>query len=232
MIIFVKVRNDEGNLYDSYDDYWKLVNLSKFESCELDEVNPNSENIYVFSPDNGNVKECCKREHKAKYILWQMERGIEGAIKDYFDEIWVSDRYFHSLINHPKCKYVILGGHLSLGGRPKEPKKWDYVHLSYLLGRRKEKIDNLIKEGYTIAPNGWGEVKEKSLAYSKMGICFHQDEMPIIEPLRYVLFACWKLPMLAEFSQDFFPYAPLNAQENYKLMTEKYTFRKCVEGAV
>ncbi len=49
------MRNDEGEIYRSYVDYWKLVELSKFDTCELDEVDRDSDNTYIFSPVNGNT---------------------------------------------------------------------------------------------------------------------------------------------------------------------------------
>ena len=57
---FVKVRNDQGEIYPSYDIIWQMIDWN-FESCELDEVDPNSNETYIFMPDNGNVKACCAR---------------------------------------------------------------------------------------------------------------------------------------------------------------------------
>ena len=47
-IVFVRVRNDHGKLYDSYTDYNKLIDLSGFDRCELNEVEHGSDNVYIF----------------------------------------------------------------------------------------------------------------------------------------------------------------------------------------
>lgn len=247
--IFVFVRNDEGRLYDSYDDYWKLVLLSEFKTCELEEVDQASHNIYIFSPNNGNVKATCEIPHQATYILWQLERPgkIENIVPTYFNEMWVSDRYFHRLVNSEKCKFVPIGGHKNLRNPlPVITLAYNFVHLSYLYGERLEKVKKLTDAGYTMAPNGWGEDKRLSLSSSTWGLALHQDDMLIIEPLRYTLFGCWKLPIIAEYSEDFYPYKVTtlekfnsgnfdngrNIYDNYQLLTEEMTFRKVVGAAL
>lgn len=248
-VIFVKVRNDKGKLYDSYTDYWSLVELSEFPTCELDDVDPESNNIYVFSPDNGNVKACCERPHKAKYILWQLERPTHTGLNmpTYFDEMWVSDLHLFQMVNNPKCKYVVIGGHPGLGEFSfYEPKTYDFAHMSYAYGRREAMYDELRRMGYSLAPNGWGEERHKVLKSSRAMLCFHQDDMPVIEPLRYVLAACYGLPIIAEASENHYPYAvqiyngnhpnrdewEQIAQENRQRMTEELTFRKCIEDVL
>lgn len=247
-LYFVKVRNDQGELYASYEVYWKLIGLTGFATCELSEIDPESDNIYIFAPDNGNVAETCKGPHKAKYILWYLERvfGDETIlerpdllIKDYFDEVWCSDRHMYKTIkkdwdkreNAPKLQFVMIGGHKDLGGEPKEPKKWDFVTIAYLYGRRFEKVEQFKAKGFTFAPSMWGDETAETLAYSRKGFCYHQDELPIIEPLRYTYFACWKLPMEWEYSVDTYPYTG-DVEEDYRLMTEVHTFDKCVKDAI
>lgn len=246
--IFVKVRNDEGKIYDSYDDFWSLVKLSGFKSCELDDVKPESQRVYVFTPDNGNVKACCEREHRATYILWQLERPgkVENKVPEHFDRMWVSDRYFEQLVNNDRVKYVPIGGHPDFGewSYDYEPKKYDFAHISYAYGRRLALMEALESEGYSLAPAGWGEKRDESLKESRNMLCLHQDDMPVIEPLRYTIAACYGLPIVAEESRDFYPYfvqvlgkpggkSKLDiAKMNYELMTQRLTFRRCVQEAL
>lgn len=243
--IFVKVRNDQDKLYDSYSDYWSLVEYCSYPTCELDDVDPESEHTYIFSPDNGNVKACCDRPHTAKYILWQLERPTHTGLNlpSYFDEMWVSDLHLFQMVNDPKCKYVVMGGHPALGEFSFfEPKKYHFAHMSYAYGKREAMYDELRQMGYTFAPNGWGEKRHNILKESKAMLCFHQDSMPVIEPLRYVLAACYGLPIIAEHSENYYPYVVqvyngnhLNEQEwesiameNRRRMTEELTFRQCI----
>jgi hypothetical protein len=246
-VIFVKVRNDRGNTYDSYTDYWSLVDLSGFKTCELGEIVKDSDNIYIVSPVNGNSREAmnARAEHKCKFVMWQLERAPKDArindVPPHFNEIWVSDRHYRQANMNLPIKYVILGGHKGLGCKCEMPKVYDFAHMSYLYGRREHLYNQIRYQGWSFAPNCWGADRDKALAASRLGLCLHQDETPIIEPLRYVLFACWKLPIVAEYSADYYPYKTYNLEQiriatdwetNYANMTEKYTFKTCVEAAV
>lgn len=259
-IIFIKVFNDSGHPYDwsygipagshSYTDYHALIRLSGFKTCELGEVDFDSENYYIFAPKNGYTDAALNRPHRCKIIHWSLERpGTEDCA--YVDETWVSDRYQHRLANNPRFRYVPMGGHPSLGGDRKLPILWDLAFFSYMVGEREAKIHRLFEKGLLIAPNGYGEAREYGLAHSRFGLCLHQTPHPIIEPLRYTLFACWRLPLICEWSEDFWPYNVLpfepdlktvlemdqgfvedTARANYVTLTERLTFRNCVEQAV
>ncbi|MCR4307720.1 MAG: hypothetical protein NUV80_04095 [Candidatus Berkelbacteria bacterium] len=243
--IFVNVRNDSGDFYDSYDIIYQLIRLSEFETCELDEVKPESKNIYIFPINNGNVAACCERPHKARYILWNIEipGQVEVRCPDYMDEMWVSCQYFYSLIPEKK-KFVPLGGHPGLIKEPFTVKKWDFCHLSYIYGKRAEQVAKLESEGFTMAPIGWGEVRDDSVACSRWGLCLHQHAVPALSPQRMTLFACRKLPIVIE-ECDPYPYQVVKLQDfnrgldfssiieqNFILFTEKYTFRNMVEAAL
>lgn len=258
--IFVKVRNDQGEIYDSYTDFWTLIELSGFATCELNDLGSHKAATYIFAPDNGNVKAALihlRATHPDGYksILWQLERPgkIENVIPDYFDEMWVSDRSFAERINDPHCKFVILGGHIALGKPSSPQKKYDFIHLSYLYGERAQKVTQLEQLGYSMAPNGWSNERDEALAVSRYGLCLHQDQEPIIEPLRYTLFSCWGIPIVNETCTDWYPYScPIDvktffnqqvdngvlalletsAKMNYKRMTQEYTFRHSILEAL
>jgi hypothetical protein len=246
--IFVKVRNDEGEIYQSYSDYWTLVELSGFSTIELDEVNPNDGRTYIFTPNNGNVEACCRRPHKSRYILWNLEIPIiiEGFLKstvkcpDYFDEMWVSCRYFHG-ISPNKTKFVPLGGHIGLYKEPVLEKRWDFCHIAYIYGKRLEQVQQLESRGFTMAPIGWGDIRDESIACSRWGLCLHQNPVPALSPQRMTLFACRKLPIVIEkcdpypyqavLLDDFLPdkdYTEI-VDKNFEMFTDKLSFRNCVE---
>lgn len=251
--VFVKVRNDQGEIYGSYRDYWRLVELSGFPTCELSEIDLTKPIAYIISPDNGNVAEVLRglrvhqHLHRGKTILWQLERPgkVLNEIPEYFDEMWVSDRYHASLVDDVCCYYVPLGGHLNIAGEKGEP-LWDFVVTAYLYGQREAKVEQLKAEGYTIAPNDFDfQIREYSLAHSRYGLCFHQDEEPVIEPLRFMLYACWRLPLIVEPSVDYFPYEvmPIQALQrgnlypdmvnhNYERVVIEHPFKKNVLEAL
>ncbi len=249
-IYFVKMRNDQGELYPSYIDYWKLVELSGFRTCELNEVDRDSDNVYIFSPVNGNTIAWMQSPHKARFICWQLERPNkqDATCREYgiksVGEMWVSDRALAEACN---CTYVPMGGHPDLVKMTNDPcGEYDFVHMAYLYGERKAKVDALAREGYKIAPASFKN-RDSILMKSKYGLCLHQDEFPTIEPLRYTLFACACLPIFAEKSDDFYPYKVFDISEigkysedfmfdisnyNNKLLTEELTFKNCVLNAL
>ncbi len=90
-IIFVRTRH----VYDSYWDFWKLVELSGFKTCYVDEVRMEKDYIYIVSPMNGEWRPHINNEHKrlieegksigAHLILWNLERpsGSAGTVGRY-----------------------------------------------------------------------------------------------------------------------------------------------------
>lgn len=218
--IFVKIRNDEGKPYDSYADYWELIGLSGFETCELGEIDFQREDaVYIFTPDNGNVTETlmgskaqARKCKLAWYVLewpkWENGEFLHG-MKPYYDEYWCPDMYLVSLyerINPKATKYVFMGGHKDYGGEPASNKIWDFCSLSYDYGERLQKMNRLRERGYTLSPPGWGEVRRTSLAYSKWGLALQQFNTPLLAPQRWVLFASWKLPILCDYVKNPYPF--------------------------
>jgi hypothetical protein len=202
MIYFVHIKHPDGYYYPSYNDYFRLVHLSGFDECDLEEVDPQSSNTYIFTLnyhgiDQGPIPDVYLMPGKrsARMILHQLERY--NIVDERFDEIWVYDQ---SLMIHPKCKYVFVGGHRDFCiPRRTATKAYDFYHMAYLYGERLRKVE-LISH-YRIAPAPYEfEAKNFLLQSSKVGLCLHQDNRLLIEPIRYTVFSCYKLPLLAERS--------------------------------
>lgn len=261
----VRVLNDHGAAYEhdpahpggseSYTDFWTLARLCAVPTCEMSEVDVSSQDTYIFAPNNGNVKALLSQPRTCKAIHWELERpGIE--LFPYFDEMWVSDKTQHTLAVardlSAKIKYVTLGGHKLLGGKPALPKIWDLVPMCYAYGERAAKLYDLAEKGYTIAPSTF-EPRERDaiLAHSRWGLMLHQTPHPIMTPLRAVLYAVWKLPIIAEEVGDAYPYKfipydkdlsalrDLSEEDvinivdfNYRIATENYPFKDCIEAAL
>lgn len=257
----VRVLNDHGAAYErdpahpggseSYTDYWQLARLSGVPICELADVQLQSDNTYIFAPANGYTAAVFSQPRTCKVIHHNIERpGIE--VEPYVDEMWVSDKTQLALANDPRVKYVPLGGHKDLGGAPALPKQWDLCPLCYAYGDRLSKLIDLATAGYTLAPSTF-DPKERDiiLAHSRWGLMLHQTPHPIMTPLRAVLYACWKLPIVAEHVGDPYPYtfiaydpslAALHALSeseiqsivdfNYRIATEEFTFKACIEAAL
>lgn len=219
-IIFVKPNTP----YQSYTDFWRLVELSGFEICSFPEIRLDKKRVYVVSPYNFEWKPFMgdePGERKARLVLWDLERPIpRGGFKEYtkhghglldsgyFDEVWVSDR---QLARDTGFGYITLGSDHRLAAglgsafqlnAPKR-KAYDYAHMSYVNKRRK-KI--LRKMPGSCAPNCWPPERNDMLPVARFGLNLHQDDGPWLEPLRLALFAAYGLPIVTEMQADAWPY--------------------------
>ncbi len=257
----VRVLNDHGAAYEvdplhpggseSYTDFWQLARLSGVPTCELHEADLESDNVYICAPWNGYCTAHFARPHKCRVIHYNIERpGLE--IGEGADEMWVSDKTQLAMAADPRVRYVPLGGHVGLGGNPQYPKMWDFCPLAYAYGERARKLDKLSRLGYTIAPSTFDAYQRNIvLAHSRFGLMLHQTPHPIMTPLRAVLFACWKLPIVAEHVSDSYPYVftafdeagqiafaqpqavmEAHVEFNHRVATEEFTFRACIEAAL
>lgn len=206
-IIFCKTRYG----YDSYQDFWSIVNLSKYKTCYVDEINISTKDtVYIVSPINGEIRpHLDNQKHQprnAHLILWQLERpaseggsvgGYAKAQRDliyerYFDEVWVSDQ---QLANETLTRFVPLGSHKKLGNLGTlNDKRFNAVHMSYINPRR----ENVYRHIKKLAPNAWGDRRDQVLKQSRFAINIHQDQYPFCEPLRIALFAAYALPIISE----------------------------------
>lgn len=203
-IIFLKAKH-----YQSYTDYWKLIELSGFKVIPIECVDWKKKATYILSPVNG---ECANfevpKKRKASIILWDLERpagrGGLGSTLNYLnlfgvDEIWHSNKYLSVQLN---TKYVRFGSDTKLVKNAKviNKKKYDFVHVSHINKRRQIILSQL--DHLKIASNGWGKKRHKKLLQSLFGLNLHQDEDDYGEPLRLALFAAYKLPVISEIVYD------------------------------
>lgn len=269
-IVFVKTRHH----YDPYIDFRRLAELSGFESCYVDQIDVTKDNVYIVSPMNGeyrpHIDNQINKPRNAHLVLWNLERpsGSAGSVgnyakdnrelidKRYVDEVWVSDARMADETRHA-CRFVPLGGHPDLGN-PGDDKEYDVIHLSAMVNRRQTVYGRL--KGLSIAPNAWPPEREELLARSRFALNVHQDSHPFQEPLRWVLFAAYGLPIISESCFDPRPWTHREtiyfanyddlpremakiAKADYRewkemglrarrLMTEEYTFREQVELAL
>ena len=215
MILFARTRH----LYDSYGDFWTLVVLSGFQIVFVDQVDLKSNNVYITSMVNDEWRAMVEAQpgrRDAHTILWNLERPLGWAktLHDYnvrtwmmigerwFDEVWVSDR---RLAEESETRFVVLGSHPNLGTPGSiDEKRYDIVHMSYLTNRRQSIYKHFVPE--QIAPNCWGEERDRALRASRFALNVHQDAHPFQEPLRFALFAAYGIPILTEEIFDAFPW--------------------------
>lgn len=223
-IIFVKTRWE----YQSYTDFHKLVELSNFETCYVDEVDISKQVVYILSPCNGEWRNHIYNQKgkvfNAHLILWNLERpsGSAGSVGQYgrnarmlmggiwedtgqpsgtrfIDEVWVSDR---RLADDQALRFVTLGSDEGLG-QPGDEKEYNFCHMSYEVGRR----ISIYKHFQNIGPNSWGAERDQVLKRSKFALNVHQDIHWYQEPLRFALFAAYGLPIISESLYDSYPWS-------------------------
>ena len=218
-IVFARTRH----IYDSYTDFWRLVELSEFPTVYVDEIDLNSPGtVYISSPFNGEFFPLSEqKKRKSKLLLWNLERPsasggvdeyklhLDKHIKDgYISGVIVSDT---TLAKATGFSYVPLGSHPELG-EPGMNKSFAYIHLMCYSNRRSllfnspQEIKNQYG-GLNIAPNGWGEDRHQGLQKSWLMLNVHQDDLNYLEPLRFALAIAYGLPVLSEnlYSEPF-PY--------------------------
>jgi hypothetical protein len=209
--------------YDSYRDFWNLVELSGFPQCKIKYANLDEDETFIIVPFGGEPKDHIRYRRnilsgpkRARIVWWDLERPdaegqefskeyVRGYFDEFFnyvDEIWVSDRHFCEL--DPRTKFVVLGGHPKMGTPVHDCPEYDVVHLSYMNYRRICIFEG-IKE-LKIAPTKiWGNEKDHALRSSRAMVNIHQTPAPIMEPLRFALAASYGLPLLSETCADPWP---------------------------
>lgn len=215
-IVFLRTRY----VYESYSDLIRLFELAGFPSMYVDELDISQPGVYITSPVNGELRPHIDNQrdkpHNAHVIVWNLERpsGSGGLgqygesnrqllYQRYADEIWVSDR---RLADETSLRFVVLGSHPGLGSPgPIQEKKYSFVHMSYMVGRRQSIYKHFITA--EIAPNCWGAERDKVLRESRFALNVHQDQYPFQEPLRLALFAAYGLPIITETIYDSYPWS-------------------------
>lgn len=225
-LVFAKTRYD----YSSYQDFWKLVELSGLETCWVDHIDYAQEIFYVTTPINGETRPVIERERKSgkvkrcKVAWWNLERPDSGpggldrllgtmvcndttGMLEWMDYIWTSDRFQHSM--DPRAVHVVMGSdaRMALPGA-RQPGQYDFCHLSYLSDRRHRMILALGINNYKIGPNAWEPDRERVVNRSRFMLNLHQTEATIGEPLRFAVAAAYGIPLLTETLGDPFPMEP------------------------
>lgn len=203
--------------YDSYQDFWRLAELSGMPVCYIDEIDLRSDTVYVVTPMNGETRPAIDaarsrtpaEERRALLAWWALERPdepnsgpfsakVDEALR-FFDEVWVSDAHFASLDG--RLRHVVLGSHPNLREGQRSAIRFDFAHMSYVCVRRIPVMAQLQRR-FRVAPNGWGAERAAALNASRAMVNVHQTPAPIGEPLRFAVASAFGLPLLTETLAD------------------------------
>jgi len=221
--------------YPSYVDYRNLVSLASFQTCFIDQIDfARADVVYIVSPLNGEYRphrdNYRKETRVARLVHWCLERpstigdfitGVKRQLDDgYFDYIWLSDRWLTEQVFDSRVRFVVLGSHEGLGSPAGAEKCWGIVHMSYETFRRVRIINQLKERDVEVAENAWGEERANRLQKSRFMLNVHQDDWPVIEPLRFSLAAAYALPLITERVNDAYPYT--RQGEGHYVMQAEY----------
>lgn len=199
-IIFARPRHN----YDSYTDLYRLIELSGYPLIYFDEVEPDSDNLYIMTVVNGENMHGW-RNPRARIVLWDLEWRLDGEYPRIpgISRIWASDKWYAGQIG---AQYVPLGSRAELAqDYPHvEGKAYDLALMMYLGPYRRNNLVNKIKsDGLRIAPNAWGQDRHDALCQSRAMLHIHQhDNIYTVAPLRFAIAAAYKLPIFSETIRD------------------------------
>jgi hypothetical protein len=207
MITFCRTRYQ----YDSYTDFWKLVQLAGYPTLFVDQIPRDAPGeTFVITPINGEWKQGV--ETSGRVIWWNLEWGLGDGPPPGVDEIWTSDRWHAAQTG---ARFVPLGSHPALvnvnpASRWNGEAAWDVALLAYMgPARRQTPVNSMKDRGLVMAPNAWGRERDNVLGASRIMVNVHQhDEWPCVPAQRFALAAASAIPLVSETMNDPFPYRP------------------------
>ena len=212
--------------YVSYDDFWKLVELSRFEWAWADMADlGENDRLWVWPTMNmeflGRVLSAGRRR-RARVAWWYLERpdanipegadprsAFKAAVSEALetvDAVWVSDRSLAIL--EPRTIHAVLGSHPGLRGVEDLPKRWDIAFFGQRTPRRIGALAALGASGLSITPDSRGLEKDRALASSRISLVIDRTGgLPVVAPLRWAVAAAYGLGILQEELPDAYPMA-------------------------
>lgn len=195
--IFVRSRHT----YESYQDYWRMVDLAGFPTCYNDELDPASDNTYIIAVRNGE-NDAGWPGARARIIHWHLEYHVEYGPWVGVAETWSPDAWHARTIG---ARYVPMGGDARLrDGTNGAAPSYDVAYLGYMIPRRTDVLSALNEYGLRVSPtSAWGQERHAVLLHAKTYLHIHQtDSAPAIPALRMVVAAAYSMPVIMETPAD------------------------------
>lgn len=214
-IFFARPRHD----YHPYRDLYKLIEASGFQLVYFDEMDTESDNLYVMTILNGENQNGWVSP-RAQIILWDLEWRLDNPPQiPGVKRVWASDRWYAGRIG---AEYVTLGSHRALadGECISMQRDYDLIALMYTDPYRRENAINVMRaKGVRVAPPAWGAERHARLQRSRAMLHLHQhDDIATIAPLRWAIAAAYGLPVISEIVNDPHPFYSTTIWAGYETM--------------
>lgn len=184
-------------------DLYRLIVLAGYRLIYVDEIDPGSDDTYIVTILSGETLPGWPGA-RARIVLYDLEWHIEGIPHiPGLSGVWAADAWYAPRIG---ARYVPLGSHPGLPLSPKGEREalYDVCMLAYLSPRRYPIYNVLRDNGLRIAPDGQGAARDDLLWRSRLMLHVHQlDGVGTVAPQRFAIAAAYKLPLLAEWAEDF-----------------------------
>jgi len=185
--------------YPSYDDLRRLVSLSGYTSCYIDEM---TDGLYIVaSPEQHDLAHATGR-----VIRWQFE-----YVGDYTNnhDGWQGEQWSSDLAHAARtgARFVELGSHTGLRtmwytpdtGAYNGKRVYDVTMLAYLTPRRTAIKQQLNGLRWPIDYPGSGQDRHTILERTRLMLQVHQHSSAANAPQRIALAAAYRLPVVSEW---------------------------------
>lgn len=195
-VIFARPRHE----YDSYRDLYTLIEVSGYRLIYADEIDPQSDNLYIVTLLNGETQNGWQ-DARAEIILWDLEWRVDAPPRvPGVRRVWASDAWYAEQIG---AEYVPMGSHPRLAGAEPVNRQcidYDVAALMYTGPYRRNTLINQLRAGgVRVAAPAWGKERDTRLRRSRAMLHIHQhDNVPTVAPLRWALAAAYELPIISE----------------------------------
>lgn len=208
-IIFCDTDFHRNGGYVSYDDFFRLVELSGYPIIPLSQLDPDdASKCYVVTPLNSEWERGWPgaRARIIHYELeWRTDWRADVNTPPGIAETWTMDAAYAQRIG---AKYVPIGSHPGLMPLPvtTTPVLYDGCFLAYMVPRRQQIAHELQQFGVWLAPHSPGNSRERHevLSRSRAMLHIHQHEhIRGVACLRWAIAAAYSLPVISESVDDY-----------------------------
>lgn len=211
--------------YESYADFWSLVDLSGFRRIPIASAKLSDGTTYVCPTLDVEFMKLAARfprgSRGGRLVFWCLERpdahvptGMDpldvfrrgnDQLLEMADEVWVSDRGLNG--SDPRTRFAVMGGHAGLwpgADLPRRPN--DVVHIGQATPRRREILDRLRGLKVSVAEGAWGLQRAFWMSSSKILISIDRmEELHVSAPIRWAVAAAHRIPIVSERIPDPYP---------------------------